>query len=138
MVIMVSEVISFIILTAATIAASAIVTGYLATASSQTTARISEQTAKQVLMTSESITVVITYTCWSELCIDVMNNSGRQVGISYAYDGNTGSPVTYRLMDASGNTVPKLPAGAGTIALTPNMLTSAVLISENYVVYRIE
>ncbi len=134
---MVSEVISFIILTAATIAASAIITGYLATASSQTTARINEQTAKQVLMTSESITIVGTYTCGSDLCIDVMNNSGRQVGISYSYDGSTGTLVAQRLMDASGNTVSKLPPGAGTIALTPNTLTSAVLISENYVVYRI-
>lgn len=134
---MVSEVISFIILTAATIAASALITGYLATASSQTTARITEQTTKQVLMTSESITIVDTYTCGNELCIDVINSSGRQVGISYAYDGNTGNSVTYRIMDASGQTASKLPTGAGMIALTPNTLTSAVFISENYVVYRI-
>ncbi len=134
---MVSEVISFIILTAATIAASAIVTGYLATAASQTTTRITEQTTKQILMTSESITIVGTYTCGSDLCIDVMNNSGRQVGISYAYDGANGNVITKRLLDGSGQTVPKLPPGAGTIALTPNTLTSAVLISENYVVYRI-
>ncbi|MEP0825156.1 MAG: hypothetical protein HRF40_06695 [Nitrososphaera sp.] len=134
---MVSEVISFIVLTAATIAASAIVTGYLATAASQTTARITEQTTKQILMTSESITIVGTYTCGSELCIDVMNNSGRQVGISYAYNGVNGNSVTKRLLDASDDVVSKLPPGAGTIALTPNTLTSAVLISENYVVYRI-
>src|SRR5690606_14341184 len=134
---MVSEVISFIILTAATIAASAIVTGYLATAASQTTARITEQTTKQILMTSESITIVGTYTCGSELCIDVMNNSGRQVGISYAYNGVNGNSVTKRLLDASDDVVSKLPPGAGTIALTPNTLTSTVLISENYVVYRI-
>jgi len=134
---MVSEVISFIVLTAATIAASAIVTGYLATAASQTTARITEQTTKQILMTSESITIVGTYTCGSELCIDVMNNSGRQVGISYAYNGVNGNSVTKRLLDASDDVVSKLPPGAGTIALTPNTLTSTVLISENYVVYRI-
>lgn len=134
---MVSEVISFIILTAATIVASAIVTGYLATAASQTTTRITEQTAKQVLMASESITIVTTYTCGSELCIDVMNNSGRQISISYAYDVSTGSPVAYRLIDASGSTVPKLPVGAGTIALAPNTITSTVLISENFNVYRI-
>jgi len=134
---MVSEVISFIVLTTATIAASALITGYLATAASQTTARISEQTARQILMTSESITIVGTYTCWSELCIDVMNNSGRHVGISYAYNGDDGNSVTKRLLDGSGQTVPELPPGAGTIALSPNTLTSAVLISENYVVYRI-
>jgi hypothetical protein len=133
----VSEVISFIILTAATVAASSIITGYLATASSQATAAIRDQTARQVLVSSESITVVSKYVCGSELCIDVLNNSGRQVGISYAYDAGSGDPATYRLLDAGGNVVSKLPTGAGTVALTPNTLTSVVLVSENYVVYRV-
>lgn len=134
---MVSEVIAFILLSAATIAASALIAGYMASAASETTARINEQAHRQVLMLSESVSVTSTYTCGSEFCVDVMNNSGRRIGISYAYDGSTGNPVTYRIMDSSGQTVSKLPTGAGTIALTPNTLTSAVLISENFVVYRV-
>ena len=134
---MVSEVVAFILLSAATIAASALIAGYMASAASQTTARINEQAHRQVLMLSESISVTSTYTCGSEFCIDVMNNSGRQVGISYTYDGSTGNPVTFRILNASGQTVSKLPTGAGTIALTPSTLASAVLISENFVVYRV-
>lgn len=134
---MVSEVIAFIMLSAATVAASAVIAGYMASAASETTARINEQAHRQVLMLSESLSVTSTYTCGSEFCIDVMNNSGRQIGISYAYDGSTGNPIAYRIMDATGQTVSRLPVGAGTIALTPNTLTSAVLISENLVVYRV-
>jgi len=134
---MASEVIAFILLSAATVAASAIIAGYMASAASETTARINEQAHRQVLMLSESLSVTSTYTCGTEFCIDVMNNSGRQIGISYAYDGGTGNSVGYRILDASGQTVSKLPVGAGTIALTPNTLTSAVLISENFVVYRV-
>lgn len=134
---MVSEVIAFIMLSAATIAASALVAGYMASAASETTARINEQAHRQVLMLSESLSVTSTYTCGSEFCIDVMNNSGRQIGISYAYEGSTGNPVAYRIMDESDQTVSKLPTGAGTVAITPNTLSSAVLISENFVVYRV-
>lgn len=134
---MVSEVIAFILLSAATVAASALIAGYMASAASETTARINEQAHKQVLMLSESLSVTSTYTCGTEFCIDVMNNSGRQVGISYVYDGSTGNPVPYRIMNESGETVSKLPVGAGTIALTPNTLTSGVLISESFVVYRV-
>ena len=134
---MVSEVIAFILLSAATVAASAIIAGYMASAASETTARINEQAHRQVLMLSESLSVTSTYTCGTEFCIDVMNNSGRQIGISYAYDGGTGDPVTYRIMNASGQTTSKLPIGAGTVALTPSSLTSAVLISENFVIYRV-
>lgn len=134
---MVSEVIAFILLSAATVTASALVAGYIASAASETTARINEQAHRQVLMLSESLSVTNTYTCGSEFCIDVMNNSGRQIGISYVYDGSTGNPIAYRIMDVSGRTVSKLPVGAGTIVLTPSTLTSAVLISENSVVYRV-
>ena len=134
---MVSEVVAFILLSAATMAASAIIGGYMASAASETTARINEQAHRQVLMLSESISVTSTYTCGSEFCIDVMNSSGRQVGISYAYDGIAGNPVAYRIMNASGQTVSKIPTGAGTIALTPSSLTLAVLISENFAVYRV-
>jgi hypothetical protein len=137
---MVSEVISFIILTAATIAASAIITGYLATAASQTTTRINEQAARQVLMTSESLTMVVAYACTngggSELCIDVMNNSGREIGISYVYDED-GIQRPHRIMDPSGNAVPRLPVGSGTIAISPGTIAGATLISENFMVYRI-
>lgn len=135
---MVSEVISFIILTAATVTASALVAGYLAAAASQTTARINEQTAKQVLVTSESLTMVMAYACngGNELCVDAMNNSGRPVGISYAYDQN-GNAVAYRILDSSGNVVPELPIGAGTIAISPATVTGVTLMSENLVVYRV-
>src|SRR5690606_18444151 len=95
---MASEVIAFILLSAATVAASAIIAGYMASAASETTARINEQAHRQVLMLSESLSVTSTYTCGTEFCIDVMNNSGRQIGISYAYDGGTGNSVGYRIL----------------------------------------
>lgn len=134
---MVSEVIAFILLSAAAMTASAIIAGYMASAASQTAARISDQAHRQVLMMSESLSITATYTCGSEFCIDVMNSSGRQVGILYAYDGSTGNPVTFRIMDPSGQAVSKLPAGGATIALAPSTLASAVLISENLLVYRV-
>jgi hypothetical protein len=134
---MVSEVVAFVLLSAAMISASALIAGYMASAASDTAARINEQAHRQVLMLSESLSVTGTYTCGGEWCVDVMNNSGRPVGISYAYDGSTGSAIPYRIMDASGQIVSKLPTGAGTIALAPSTLTSAVLVSENFVVYRV-
>ncbi|WP_337863951.1 hypothetical protein [Nitrososphaera sp.] len=133
---MVSEVVAFIMLSAATIAASALIAGYMASAAQSTTARINDQAQRQVLMLSESVSVTATYTC-GEFCVDVMNNSGREIGIKFAYDGSTGNPVAYRLLNQSGQTVSKLPVGAGTIALAPSSLTSAVLISENFAVYRV-
>lgn len=123
-------------MTATTIAAAAIITGYIATATSQTTARIDDEAARQVALLSESVSVVGTYACGSELCVDVLNYSGRDVGISYAYDGN-GNAVSYRILNSGGALVAKMPVGSSTIALTPNTLSNATLISENFVVYRL-
>lgn len=136
---MVSEVIAFILLSTATIAASALVASYMAAAASQTTTRINEQAARQVLMASESLTMAIKYACsggGSELCIDVMNNSGREIGISYVYDQD-GMPRPYRILDSSGKVVSRLPVGSGTIVVAPGTITAATLISENSAVYRI-
>jgi len=123
-------------MTAATIAAAAIITGYIATATSQTTARINDESARQVALLSESVSVVSTYACGSELCIDVLNNSGKDIGISYAYDNN-GAAITYRISNPAGTVVAKLPVGSSTVALSPNTITNATLISENLVVYRV-
>jgi hypothetical protein len=89
-----------------------------------------------VALLSESVSVVSTYTCGSELCVDVLNNSGRDIGISYAYD-NSGAAITYRILNPAGTVVAKMPVGASTIALSPNTIANATLISENFVVYRV-
>lgn len=122
-------------------AASAIITGYLTSATSQTTAHINEESAKQVAMLSESLTIVGTYDCSSQqqllLCVDIMNNSGREIGIYYAYD-DKGNPISFTVVNPSNSVVSKLPVGRSTITLTSNtIISNATLISENYVIYRI-
>lgn len=67
---------------------------------------------------------------------DSKDNSGREIGIPYVYD-QSGNTITYSILDGSGNAVPELPIGAGTVAISPSTVTGVTLISENFVVNRI-
>ncbi len=135
---MASEVISFIILSAALVAAGSIMAGYIISTSSATTARLADIAARQVLMTSESITIVAEYSCngGNSVCIDVMNNSGRGIGMAYVYDQG-GNRVNYVLLDSTGQPAQKLPLGTGTVRIDSPSVTSGTIISENWVVYRV-